>query len=157
MAEVAASIIGICTFGVQLTSTLYEFGCTASAAQQQTDRVANHVTLYSSVLEVLADRLNDEEPIISAAAVDLAAELYDQSYDLFNKIKKTLPTRRAGRDDLSLAQHLGWYFKKSKVDLLIGELDSLKGTVQLLATILFTGKKLRHYRSVWSHTSPCLY
>ena len=103
MAEVAASIFGICTFGVQLTSTLYEFGCTASAAQQQTDRIAKHVTLYSSVLEVLADRLNEEEPIISAAAIDLV-ELYDQSYELFNKIRKTLPSKRGGRDDLSLAQ-----------------------------------------------------
>jgi hypothetical protein len=42
MAEVGvvASIIGISTFGVKLTLTLYDFGSTASSAREQTDRIA---------------------------------------------------------------------------------------------------------------------
>jgi hypothetical protein len=53
MTEVVASLIGIATFGIKLTTTLYEFGTNAASAREQTDRIARHLRLYSEVLEVL--------------------------------------------------------------------------------------------------------
>lgn len=147
MAEVAASIIAISTFGVKLTLTLYDLGSTVSSARQQTDQIAKHVTLYSNVLELLAERLEADAPNISEAAIDLVEELYDQSDELFGRIRALLP-RKNGRDDLRLLQKIAWTFKKTKVDLLVGELEYLKSTVQLLVTVIFTGKRIRTYRSV---------
>ena len=141
MAEVAASIIGISTFGIKLTLTLYEFGSTTSSAKQQADHIARHVTLYSNVLELLAERLEADAPIISEAAFDLAEELYDQSDELFGRIRSLLP-RKDGRDEVSFLQKIAWNFKKTKVDVLVGELDRLK------ATVIFAGKRIQSYQSV---------
>jgi hypothetical protein len=152
MVEVAASIIGISTFGIKLTLTLYEFGSTTSSAKQQTDHIAKHVTLYSNVLELRAERLESDAPIISDVAIDLVEELYDQSDELFNKIRALIP-RKDNRDELSFLQKIGWNFKKPKVDLLVGELDYLKSTVQLLVTVIFTGRRIRSYRSVVANSS----
>jgi hypothetical protein len=145
MAEVAASIIGISTFGIKLTLTLYEFSSTTSHAREEIDSIAKHVTLYANVLELLAERLEADEPLISEAAFDLVEELYEQSEELFESIRKLLP-RRDGQGDFSFIQRLTWNFKKTKVEKLVGTLEYLKSTVQLLITVIFTGKKIGSYR-----------
>lgn len=89
MAEVGlvASLIGIAAFGVRLTTTLYQFGTTASSARDQTDFIARNLRLYSDVLELLAQRIDDDEPIYSAKALDLVDEIYHQSHDLSIALK----------------------------------------------------------------------
>ncbi|KAL9112232.1 MAG: hypothetical protein Q9227_003350 [Pyrenula ochraceoflavens] len=144
MAEIAASILGIASFGIGLTRTLYEFGSTVSGTKEHTDYIARHVTLYASVLELLCDRINDEQPILSEKAYELVEELSGQSEELFHKIRNSLPNR--GRDDVTFFQKIKWNFKKGKVDLLVAELDYLKSTVHLLVTVLFAGKGIRSYR-----------
>ena len=133
--------------GIKLTLTLYDFGCTTSFAKQQTDHIAKHVTLYSNVLELLAERLEADAPIISEAAIDLVEELYEQSEELFDRIRALLP-RKDGRDEISFRSKIAWNFKKTRVDLLVGELEYLKSTVQLLVTVIFTGRRIQSYRSV---------
>ncbi|EXJ73936.1 uncharacterized protein A1O5_02230 [Cladophialophora psammophila CBS 110553] len=132
MAEVGlvASLLGISTFGIQLTRTLYNFGSTASSAREQTDYIARHVTLYSDVLDLLAQRIDDDEPIHSRKAIDLVYDIYDQSCDLFNNIRDLLPDRA---DKISFMQKIKWNFKKTKVDLLVSEIEYLKSTVNLLS------------------------
>jgi hypothetical protein len=154
MAEIVASIIGISTFGVKLTLRLYEFGSTTSSAKQETDRIAKHVTLYSNVLEILAERLEADAPLISEAAIDLAEELYDQSDELFRRIKALLP-RKDAQDKMPFLQKVAWNFRKTKVDMLIGELQYLKSTVHLLVTVIFTGKRVRAYRYVQMLSQCC--
>src|SRR5271155_4409597 len=127
MAEVgvAASIIGIATFGVKLTLTLYDFGSTASSAREQIDRIARNVTLFSNVLELLGERLDDDKPIHSEVALDFAEELSEDSKDLFQRIENLLPERRHDEDKLSFFQKIAWNFKKSKIDALMVELEQL--------------------------------
>ncbi|KAF7511438.1 hypothetical protein GJ744_004627 [Endocarpon pusillum] len=151
MAELAAGVIGISTFGIQLTRTLYEFGSTASSAKEQTDYIARHVTLYASVLDLLSERIDEEDPILSSKAYDLVEELGDQSYNLFHKIEKLLPVR--GKDDLTFFEKIKWNFKKSKVELLVGELDYLKSTVHLLVSVIFAGKRIRSYNKPKTRTN----
>ena len=93
MAEIAASIIGISSFGVRLTLTLYDFGATAAAAKQSTDRIAKHISLYTNVLKLLAQSLRDDGPLITDAARDLTEDLYDQSDEKFARIHSFLPRR----------------------------------------------------------------
>ncbi len=142
MAEVgvAASLIGIATFGIQLTTTLYNFGATASSAREHTDYIARHVALYADVLELLARRIDDDEPIHSHKALDLDDEIYDQSHELFENVRSLLPDRA---DKISFMQKIKWNFKKTKVDLLVSEIEYMKTTVSLLVNILYAGKKLR--------------
>ncbi|KAI1608204.1 hypothetical protein EDD37DRAFT_185959 [Exophiala viscosa] len=148
MAEAAAvaSILGIASFGIQLTQTLYTFGCNVSSAREETNYIARHVDLYSNVLDILTDRLEDDEPILSGAAFDLIDELQYQSQELFKKIEHSLPNPKDGKDDISFLQKVKWNFTKSRVALLVGELDYLRSTVHLLVTIIFTGRRIRSRR-----------
>jgi len=150
MAEVgiAASIIGIATFGVKLTLTLYTFGTTASSAREQIDRIARNVALFSNILELLGERLNDDKPIHSEAALDFAEALYEDSKRLFERIEELLPDRRRESEELSFIQKIMWNFKKGKVDALMAELEQLKSSVNLLVQVLYAGVKIRSYKYV---------
>jgi hypothetical protein len=120
-----------------------------SRAREQTGYIARHVDLYANVLDILTERIDDEEPILSDAAFDLIDELKYQSNDLFTKIEKLLPIPKDGKDEISFLQKVRWNFTQSRVALLVGELDYLRSTVHLLVTIIFTGRKLRSRRSVF--------
>ncbi|ETI24582.1 hypothetical protein G647_03951 [Cladophialophora carrionii CBS 160.54] len=58
MAEAAAvaSIVGIASFGIQLTKTLYEFASTVSGARDEANYIARHVDLDANVLDILTGR-----------------------------------------------------------------------------------------------------
>ena len=146
MADIVASILGIASFGISLTRTLYDFGATAAAAKDQTDYVARNISFYSNVLGLLADTLDEEEPIHSKRALNLVNELYDQSHDLFDRVKRLLPDRKKITDQPSFIQKILWSFKRSKVECLVRELEYLKSTVDLLLHVLTLGKKLRSRR-----------
>ena len=150
MAElgIAASLVGITTFGIKLTHHLYDFGSTAASAREQLDYVARHVTLYTKALDLLRERLDDDRPVHSRRALDVVQELYDQSYELFYKIRDLIPQRRRG-EDLSFMKKIAWNFKKTKVELLVGEIEYLKSTVHLLVDVLYAGKTIRSYE--WVH------
>jgi hypothetical protein len=145
MAEIglAASLLGISSFGIKLTTTLYSFASTASSARKQTDFIARHIKLYSEVLDLLGQRIEDEEPIHSDKALRLVDEICEQSYFLFGKIEDLLPD---SNDSISLLQKIKWNFKKPKADWLVSELEYLKSTVNLLISVLYAGKKIRTYR-----------
>ena len=95
------------------------------------------------MLELLAEKIDDDEPIHSRKALILISEIYDQSCDLFDKIEDLLPDRT---DELSFIQKIKRNFKKLKVDLLVAEIEYLKSTVNLLVSVLYAGKKIRSYK-----------
>lgn len=146
MADITASIIGIASFGIKITRTLYQFGADFSGAREETSYIARHVDLYSSALEVLSDRIKQKEAILSRKAYDLVKELTAQSHQLFNKIRDLIPRR--GRDDPTFWEKVKWNFRKPKANLLVAELEHLKSTVLLLVSVMFAGKKIRSYKLV---------
>jgi hypothetical protein len=150
MAEAAAvaTVVGIASFGIQLTKILYDFGSTVSGVREETSYIARHVDLYANVLDILTERIDDEEPILTDAALDLIEELHFQSSELFAKIQDLLPCVKASNDDISFLERVKWNFRKSKVTLLVGELDYLRSTVHLLVTIVFTGRKIQRSRYI---------
>ena len=158
MAEAAAvaTIVGIASFGIQLTQVLYNFGSNVSSAREEASYIARHVDLYANVLDILTERINDEEPILSDAAFDFIDELKYQSNELFAKIEQSLPSPKDGRDDISFLQKVKWNFTRSRVALLVGELDRLQSTVHLLVTIIFTGRKIQSRRLGSSLSIPHL-
>ena len=154
MAElgVAAALIGITTFGIKLTHSLYDFGSTVGSAREQADYVARHVNLYTKALDLLRERLEDDHPIHSRRALDLVDELYDQSYELFYKIRDLLPERPRRGEDLSWMKKISWNFKRSKIELLVGELVYLKSTAHLLVDVLYAGKTIRTYEYAFQNS-----
>jgi hypothetical protein len=145
---IAASLIQITGPAIQLTRTLYEFGLTTSTAREQVDYIGKNVSYYSEVLELLVEQFEHDRPIHSTKAVALAEKLYDHSYDLFDRIRDLIPGGRRARNHLSFLQQIAWNFKKTKVDLVVGELEKLKSTVQLLIQVLCAARQIRAYKFV---------
>lgn len=150
MAEIALawSVIGIAASGLQLAQKLYEFGSTFSSAKEEIDDIARHVNSYSTVLDMLADRFKGDVPIIYKKAKVLVNDLDVQSHELFDKIRNVLPQGENGFEEPNLMQKIAWVFKKSKVELLVGEIECLKSTANLLLTVLFAGREIQSYLSV---------
>ncbi|EXJ76767.1 uncharacterized protein A1O5_01275 [Cladophialophora psammophila CBS 110553] len=123
MAETAAiaSIVGIASFGIQLTGALYHFGSNVTSAREETSYIARHVDLYANVLDLLMERIEQDKP-------------------------EPLPPVKRPKDGVAFIQKLKWNFTKPKVALLVRELDHLRSIVHLLVTIIFTGSKIRSYR-----------
>lgn len=152
MAEVVgltASLIGIASLGVSLTRALYDFGTTASHAREEIDYISNNVSDYADVLELLVEQLEHDRPIHSKKAVRLAERLYDRSHQLFSRIRNLIPDRRRTRDHIGFLERISWNFKKTRVDHLVGELESLKRTVQLLVQVLCTARHFQAYKLVF--------
>lgn len=150
MAEIVASIIGISTFGIKLTDTLYRFGCAFSAARDQTSRISQHIIDFTTILDILSSTIDDEASFISEKAIVMIQKLCDQSSKLFYDIEDRLPPRREihGRESISLKDKIMWNFRKSRVELLLGQLDYVKSNVLLLVMTTLVGKKLRSRRLV---------
>ena len=152
MAEIiglTASLIGIANLGVSLTRSLYDFGTTACHAREEIDYIGNNVSDYADVLELLVEQLEHDRPIHSKKAVRLAERLYDRSHQLFGRIQGLIPDRRRTRDHTSFLARISWNFKKTRVNHLVGEPESLKRTVQLLVQVLCTARQFQAYRLVF--------
>jgi hypothetical protein len=152
MAEVVgltASLISIANLGVKLTRTLYDFGATTSHAREEIDYISNNVSDYADVLELLVEQLEHDRPMHSKKAIRLAERLYDRSHHLFDRIRDLIPDGRSIRDHVSFLQRISWNFKKTRVVHLVGELESLKRTVQLLVQVLCTARQFQAYKLVF--------
>lgn len=139
-------LTSVLQFGLQLSKRLYQFGSTVSGAKSEIDYIARNVTNFVDTLELLGDRIDDEESTISEGGERIANRLCDESQELFDRIWDLLPDPPRGRDDIGFRQRMAWNFKKSKVDSLAGQVECLKSTTNLLATVLFAGRKIKRYR-----------
>lgn len=148
MAEIAASLIAIVTFGAQTTSKLYDIGTCISGIRKEVDHVARNISIYSDVLELLAERLDVERPVHSKKALTLAGKLSDRSSLIFGEIDSLLPKVQADRVQVSFSiiEKIKWYFRRKHVTALVAELECLKSTANLLLNILAVGRSIRRRR-----------
>jgi hypothetical protein len=148
MAEfaIATGIVQVAGAGVALTKVLYNFGATASSAGEQTDFIGKNISLYCRVLKTLGQHLKARQPDHTEEALDVAYEIQEQTNNLFEKIRRLLPTSDRDGSGLTLKQKILWNFRKSRVDYLVGQLEYLKSTVNLLLHVLASVPKLRKYR-----------
>lgn len=149
MAElgIVASIVQIAGAGVHLTMELYAFGSAFAGAKEDTDDIALGVSLYCMTLKQLAENLKHKDSVQSPQALQGIADIREKSEQVFARIAAILP-RSAGRPDtMTLVQRFKWNFKKARVNLLLGQLDSLKLTLLLLVQIFAIGEESRKSRS----------
>jgi len=142
---IVASLIAISGAGITLTKALYDFGSIAAGAQAQVDRIGRNVSYYSETLDLLAEEIGNDRSLHSQKAVRLVEKLYDGSHYIFDEIHGLIPDRQRTRDQFTFLQRIAWNFKKTKVDLLIGELENLKSTAQLLVSVLCLARELQTY------------
>ncbi len=136
---VIASIVGITSFALELTQTLYEFGDTVSSARADTSYIARNISNYKDVLDLLHDRLERDGALYSTKALTLADKLGEDSRTLFETIRDMIPGSRS-IDGFKWHHGAKWAFKKSKINLYIGEIEHLKSTLNLLIAIIQLGR-----------------
>ena len=146
--DAAAGIVGLTGFAYHLTRSLYEAGSAFAAARKETKRIARNVNNYANVLDMLNDLIEKDESLMSNKAYNLVGDIIDQSYDLFDEIEQRLPGSRANREDLKVGEKLKWMFRKSKVEPLVREIESLKTNVAALQGVLCFGGILKAARCV---------
>jgi hypothetical protein len=138
--SVIASILGISSFAIELTTTLYEFGDAVTSAKEQTGRIAQNISNYSTVLELLQERLEADGPIYSQKALHIVEQLSQQSQELFDAIRKLIPWSPPWTGP-KWRQKIPWALRKTKADLLVGQLEYLKSTLSLLLDVVYAGKQ----------------
>jgi hypothetical protein len=144
MAEVigvVASILQIAGAGVHLTMELYNFGTTFAGAKEDTDDIALGVSLYCMTLKQLAEKIQHKDAVQSSQALQSITDIKEKSEQVFARIAAILPKSAGRSDSMTLVQRFKWNFKKARVNLLLGQLDSLKLTLLLLVQIFNIGEE----------------
>lgn len=146
MAEAIASIVGITHFGGELAHALYKLGVNIASARRQINK-SERMTDYTTILDILEAILEGGEHCLSNKAEQTIKKHCDRSWDLFYEIEDLLPRQKHGwgKDELGWVDKIKWNFRKSRVELLVGELEYVKSDVLILMTQML-GQKIRSYR-----------
>ena len=148
MAEAIASIVGITHFGGELAHALYKLGVNIASARRQTNKIPERLTDYTTILDILEVILEGGEHCFSKKAEQTIKKHCDRSRDLFYEIEDLLPRQKHGwgKDELGWVDKVKWNFRKSRIALLVGELEYVKSDVVLLLMTQMLGQKIRSYR-----------
>lgn len=155
MAEVAlaASVIQIASVGVKLSTTLYAFAETVSAAEKTLKHIADDVSLTSAVLKQLGRNLewDNQRGIASHNAIKTAEEVMHECLEVFNDIEATLEkavkkaeSGKYGMGKAAFAK-LRWPLLQPKMELLRSNLERHKTTLILMLNVLTYAAKLKQY------------
>lgn len=148
MAEIGivASIICVAGAGLRLSFLLNTVGCEIASAGIEIHSISKGVSLFSLMLKQVGQALQDSDSVHSSEALETAQEITRECQMVFDEIQEMLDrllTRRAdGSLNPSLQQRFRWCFKKSRVQYLLAQLESLKLNLLLMLQILQLGKKM---------------
>jgi hypothetical protein len=143
--EAVASIVGISHFGGELAYQLYKLGVNIATARKQSNKISERMTDYTTILDILEATLERDTHVFSSKAEESIMKHCDRSWDLFEEIERLLPPRKEGRgkDDLTWKDKLKWNFRKSRIDLLLGDLEYVKSDVVLILVTQLLGQKIK--------------
>ena len=136
-----ASILQIAQAGVKLSISLYTLAEAIGSANKDVGQVAKDIALFSSVLKDLGKTLDrgrksksyrEEAYETSQAIVKECESIFGEISDVF----KEANVDAKGPATLSRMKKAKWVFRKSRVQVLRGNLESLKSTVALQLAVL---------------------
>ncbi|KAF1983333.1 hypothetical protein K402DRAFT_177475 [Aulographum hederae CBS 113979] len=158
--SIVASIIGISSAGIKLSTTLYTYAETAFNADKALVDVARDVSLTSSVLGELGSILDIQESgegdgnekrkrknALSPTALKSAGEAVEGCRKVFGEIEGVVGAMIGGNGKgngaktgktvkMGMAKRLRWPLKEPRIRLLLGNLERLKTTLLLILNVL---------------------
>lgn len=150
MAEIGliASVAGVAGAGAKLSMLLYEFASTVASARNDILSVGRDISLFCAVLQQVGLVLDCQTGVqFSSTALDTTFGIVDRCQIIFDDLHGIVQGLKTDKADGS-SQSIGfiakvkWTFKRSKVRLLMGTLDSMKITLHLMLTTLVMSEKL---------------
>lgn len=151
---IAVSVAGLAGFGVQLVQVLNQYAGSATDSKGRIRAVSNDIKLTIEVLNVFKHNMELEahRQCMSDGAGSLAMEAIQMCEDIFRKIEKLLHgaggkpgvTNSTGNQSnpaqvepaISFLQKLKWPLVEPKLDILRGNLEKVKTTLQLLMSVI---------------------
>lgn len=141
--DVAASVVGLASFGVKLSTTLYSYSTTAASADKDISDIAKDVATAANVLVNMGLVLKDEETarIASEALLKDVRDIIDSCETVFNEIQEIVQKRRTkigkdGKNTIRMIGRLMWPLKEQRVELLQKRLNSLSSRLSLVLNVL---------------------
>lgn len=152
--SLVVSIAGLASFGVQLVQVLNAYAGSATDAKGRIRAISNDINVTVQVLAIVKDNLQDEKhrQCMTEEAELLAGSTVQMCDDIFKQIDRLLqgsikkasssakPDSATSASEVavpvSLLQKLKWPFLEPKLDILRGNLEKVKTTLQLLMSVV---------------------
>lgn len=132
---VVASFVGTSSFALELTKLLFEFGDAVTLLREETHKIARNISNYSNVLDLLQESLQAETPLYTQRAFELANSLSIQSQTILQEIKDLVPGSLSWAGS-KFGNKTHRAFRETRVNALIGEVEHLKSTLNLLLQVV---------------------
>ena len=135
-AELAASIVGLTSFGLALGKSLNDAARDMIHAQKQIKSLRTHVQDFNSVLRHLARVLEDDNSICSSGALHDIKRIIRSCRKTFIEIHQAIKYRRDSRLLISVR----WLFQKQHAKEIEARLDAQRSTLQSMIETITLSK-----------------
>lgn len=146
--DLAAGVVGLAAFGVHLVEILNKYSSSVKDAKGRTNAILYDTKLMTSVLQQFKDHLDEDTAVsMSDQAKQIAQDAISRCDIVFQNIHEILTSKR--RPDpadpaqptasLNLRGQLRWPFMEPRLELLRGNLEKIKSTLQLLMRVVTWG------------------
>lgn len=158
--DLASGIIGISSFGLQLSSTLYTYSATAIHASEDIPELAGHITLTAQILKSVASTISSASTtdLISNEAKTQALDVMKRCEGLFSSISATLDKKvEIGKDGtvrVKKSSRLAWPLKEARFEGQKRKLEGLKVDLLLLLNVLQLAER---YAKGYVYAQPSLF
>ncbi|THZ54905.1 hypothetical protein D6C88_09479, partial [Aureobasidium pullulans] len=146
---IAVSVGGLASLGIQLLQGLNKYAGSALDSKGRIKAISTDIGLTVQVVQALDTTIQDDanREMMNDDAEKLAKEAVVQCQEIFTKIQSTLPDI----DPVGIRKRdfVTWPFIEPKLELLRGNLEKVKATLQLLMNvIIFAAMSKRHAEQV---------
>ncbi|CAD0110316.1 unnamed protein product [Aureobasidium uvarum] len=133
---IAVSVGGLTSLGIQLLQGLNQYVGSAIDSKGRIKAISIDIDLTVEVFKSLETTIQDDtnRAMMNDTAERLIREAIIQCQDIFTKIQSTLPDLNA--TGLRKRDFVAWPFVEPKLELLRGNLEKVKTTLQLLMHVI---------------------
>lgn len=146
--SITASIVGIASTGIQLSTTLYNYTETVINADKNIREIARDLSITSSVITELGTLLgqDDAAQLQCESALTTAREAVHGCEEVFKEIQKelnkSLDLEGNGKSPMSKLKRLKWPLVEPKLNVLQLRLERLKNTLVLMLNVVTYARKV---------------
>lgn len=146
--SITASIVGIASTGIQLSTTLYSYTETVINADKNIREIARDLSITSSVITELGALLGQDDAgqLQCESALTTAREAVHGCEEVFKEIQKelnkSLDLEGNGMSPMSKLKRLKWPLVEPKLNVLQVRLERLKNTLVLMLNVVTYARKV---------------
>jgi hypothetical protein len=140
MAELGllANLVAVVGAGLQLSVGLYDFASTLGSAGREIEDMGYDITLLCAVLRRVQSTLdNPKSTRLSVTAIQTTQEIVRRCRKILDDIKGILSKlRKDGQTQLDILARVKWTWKRPKILMLRGSLQSCTTTLHLMLSAI---------------------